>query len=107
MHWLVTYRARWHHAWRERTEKGVGEVRVHTAKPFDCHAIIDVDPDAWVRDVRTRLGAMLEDPQDETAFIELLEIYSIEPLDEEARVSGRDLREVFGMMGGAPLRLAH
>ena len=47
--------------------------------------MIDVDPDAWVRVVRARVDAMLEEPQDETAFMELLDIYSLEPLNAEGQ----------------------
>ncbi len=34
---------------------------------------------------RAKLDAMLDDPQDETAVMELLEIYSLTPMDAEAQ----------------------
>ena len=35
--------------------------------------------------MRAKLDALLDDPQDETAALELLEIYSLTPMDAEAR----------------------
>jgi len=86
MRWSVHYRARWHHCWREQTPKGKGKGKVtaHAAIPHDWGTVIEIDPGAWVRGLRAKLDRALNDPQDETAVLELLEIYSLTPMDAEA-----------------------
>ncbi len=65
MRWSVSYRARWHHCWRERPPKGTGEVRAHAATSHDWGTVIEIDPGAWVRGMRAKLDALLDDPQAE------------------------------------------
>ena len=84
MRWSVQYRARWHHCWRERPPKGTGKVEAHAAPPHDWGTVIQIDPGAWVCHMRTKLDAMLDEPQDERAVLELLEIHSLTPMDAEA-----------------------
>ena len=95
MRWSVHYRARWHHCWRERPPKGTGEVTAHAATYHDWGTVIEVDPGAWVRGMRAKLDALLDDPQDETAALELLEIYSLTPMDAEAEKSRNYWTAVF------------
>ncbi|MCP4779481.1 MAG: hypothetical protein GY877_01675 [Hyphomicrobium sp.] len=56
----------------------------HASIPHDWGTVIQIDPGAWVRGMRAKLDALLDDPQDETAALELLEIYSLTPMDAEA-----------------------
>jgi len=115
MRWMVEYRTVFHGLCPDYINPG--EVRTYASKPIEHACEIEVTPDDWLTDLHSRREAMLAAPHEALAAVapdtdatveEVLEIYAIHPLDDEARMDKRNWRLVFELMGGSPeLKPAH
>jgi len=116
MRWMVEYRTVFHGVCRDCFNPG--DIKTYASKPIDHERKVEgPSPDDWLTDLRSQQEAMVANPREALGAVapytdagaeEVLEIYAIHPLDDEARMDKRNWRLVFELMGGSPeLKPAH
>jgi hypothetical protein len=84
MRWLVTYRAIWHRGERQYCPKGSNLILMKPSAATNWASVIDVDPAEWAAALAEDLRVFRLFADHDQIAVEIVQIYSIIPLDREA-----------------------
>ncbi len=103
MRWLVTYRAIWHRGERgQYCPTGDGLVTILQSPETNWASIIDCDPAEWAAGLAEDLRGFRLGPEHDQMAVELVQIFSIVPLDQEARKEKRDFAALLTSTSATP-----
>ncbi len=102
MRWLVTYRAIWHRGEQQYCPTANGLVTICPSPDTNCASIIDCDPAERAAGLAEDLRVFSVGPDHDQIAVEIGEIYSIVPLDGEARQEKRDFAALLTSTSATP-----
>ena len=102
MQWLVAYRAVWIRTDREYRPEGGGDVTIVRSPAVNTISIIDADPAEWAVGLAADFRAFAKEPKVGQIVVDLIQIFSMTPLDGEAAAQRGGLGAILAALSANP-----